>query len=185
MVSLVALWLPIVLSAVIVFVLSSIIHMLLPYHRSDYRQLPNQDQVMEALRRFDIQPGDYMVPRPGSMKDMGTPEFKAKMTAGPVFHATFWKYSPGMGPMLIQWFVYLLVVGLFAAYVTSRALGPGAEYLRVFRFAGATAFACYALALWQDSIWYRRAWSTTLKYTFDGLLYALMTAGTFGWLWPK
>ena len=58
-------------------------------------------------------------------------------------------------------------------------------YLRVFRFAGATAFIGYAVALWQMSIWYRRAWSTTIKATVDGLIYALLTAGTFGWLWPR
>ena len=47
------------------------------------------------------------------------------------------------------------------------------------------AFACYAIAGWQDSIWFKRSWSTTLKNTFDGLIYALVTAGTFGWLWPR
>jgi hypothetical protein len=77
------------------------------------------------------------------------------------------------------------VVGVFAAYVAGRALGPGAPYLQVHRFAGVTAFAAYALALAQSSIWYKRAWSTTLKSTFDGLIYALMTGGTFGWLWPR
>ncbi len=66
-----------------------------------------------------------------------------------------------------------------------RALGPGANYLHVFRFAGATAFLGYAGALSQMSIWYRRAWSLTIKSSFDGLIYGLLTAGTFGWLWPR
>jgi hypothetical protein len=186
MVSLVSLWLPILLSAVIVFVLSSVVHMVVPVHKNDFRALPNQDQVLDALRPFDIPPGDYMLPRPADMKDMATPAFKEKLQRGPVVVATFMKYNPaGMGPQLVQWFVYLLVVGVFSAYLTSRALGPGTPYLKVFRFAGTTAFAAYALALWQDSIWYKRSWGTTVKYTLDGLLYALMTAGTFGWLWPK
>jgi hypothetical protein len=55
----------------------------------------------------------------------------------------------------------------------------------VFRFAGTTAFIGYSVALWQMSIWYRRAWSTTIKATVDGLIYALLTAGVFGWLWPR
>jgi hypothetical protein len=185
MVSLVSLWMPIVLSAVIVFVLSSIIHMVLPYHRSDFRQLPNQDQVMDALHPFDIPPGEYMVPRPRDMKDLKSAEFAEKCKRGPVFTAIFWKYSGGIGSSLIQWFGFLLLVSLFAGYVTSRALGPGADYLQVFRFVGATSFLAYGLGSWPASIWYRRAWSTTLKQTFDGLLYALMTGGTFGWLWPK
>jgi hypothetical protein len=186
MVPLVSLWLPIVVSAVIVFVLSSLLHMVVPVHKNDFRALANQDQVLDALRPFDIPPGDYMLPRPADMKEMGTPAFKEKLQKGPVLVATFMKYNPaGMGPQLVQWFVYLLVVGVFAAYVCSRALPPGTHYLRVFRFAGVTAFSAYALALWQDTIWYKRSWSTTLKYTVDGLLYALMTGGTFGWLWPK
>jgi hypothetical protein len=90
-----------------------------------------------------------------------------------------------MGLSLTLWFLYCIVMGVFAAYVSGRALGPGAHYLSVFRFAGCTAFAGYALALWQNSIWYKRAWTTTLKSTFDGLVYALLTAGTFGWLWPR
>ena len=90
-----------------------------------------------------------------------------------------------MGRNLTLWFLYLVAVGIFAAYVTGRALSPGAPYLQVFRFTGAVAFAAYALALWQMSIWYRRAWTTTIKATVDGLIYALLTAGCFGWLWPR
>jgi hypothetical protein len=86
---------------------------------------------------------------------------------------------------LVQWFIYSLVVGLFAGYVASRALGPGAPYLEVFRFVGTAAFLGYSLALAQHSIWYMRNWITTLKSMFDGLVYALLTAGTFGWLWPR
>ena len=84
-----------------------------------------------------------------------------------------------------MWFVYLLVVSYFAAYIASRALAPGAYYLEVFRFAGATAFIGYAVALWQMSIWYHRSWGTTIRNTIDGLIYGLLTAGVFGWLWPR
>jgi hypothetical protein len=73
---------------------------------------------------------------------------------------------------------------VFAAYLASRALPPGAPYLEVFRFAGCTAFVGYTLALWQMTIWYRRALGTTIRSTIDGLIYALLTAGVFGWLWP-
>ena len=90
-----------------------------------------------------------------------------------------------MGKNLALWFVYCVVVGFFAAYVAGRALPPGAPYLRVFQLAGVTAFAGYALAVWQMSIWYRRDWTTTIKATIDGLIYALLTAGTFARLWPR
>ncbi|HEX8693720.1 MAG TPA: hypothetical protein VF746_14955 [Longimicrobium sp.] len=185
MTGLTALWLPILLSAVLVFVASAIIHMAPLWHRNDYPGVPDQDRVMDALRPFAIPPGDYMVPRATSGAEMKSPEFAEKMRQGPVVIMTVVPNGPwSMGRNLALWFLYCLVVSIFAAYVASRALPPGAEYLDVFRFAGTTAFIGYALALWQVSIWYRRAWSFTVKETFDGLIYALLAAGVFGWLWP-
>ena len=186
MVSVTSLWLPILLSAVFVFAVSSIIHMVLPYHRTDFRKLPSETELQEALRKFSIPPGDYMLPHAGGPEGMKKPEFLDKMNKGPVAVMTVMKSGPwNMGQNLMQWFLYCVIVGALAAYIAGRALEPGASYLRVFRFAGAAAFLCYAVALWQDSIWYKRAWSTTAKNTFDGLVYALVTAGTFGWLWPR
>jgi len=180
-----SLWLPILLSAVIVFLASSVIHMMLPWHKSDYPKMPNEDKVMDALRPLAIPPGDYMIPRPSSTQEMRAPEFLEKMKKGPVVVMTVLPNGPmGMGKNLTQWFLYSVVVGVFGAYVAGRALPPGAAYLSVFRFVGVTAFLAYAAALWQMSIWYRRAWITTIKATVDGLIYGLLTAGTFGWLWP-
>lgn len=186
MVELQALWLPILLSSVIVFVVSSIIHMALPWHKSDYPRVPDEDKLRQALRPLAIPPGDYMVPRASSMEEMRTPEFAAKLQQGPVLMLTVMPNGPfTMGRNLVLWFLYSVVVGIFAAYVAGRALPAGTDYLRVFQLAGATAFIGYSAALWQHSIWYRRAWTTTLKATVDGLIYALLTAGTFGWLWPR
>jgi len=181
-----SLWLPILLSAVIVFLASSIIHMATPWHKSDYPRVPNEDRVMDALRPLAIPPGDYMVPRPSNAKEMRSPEFAAKVKKGPVMVLTVMpnRLTP-MAQNLILWFLYSVIVSVFAAYVAGRALPVGAPYLGVFRFAGVAAFLGYAVALWQMSIWYRRAWSTTIKATVDGLIYALLTAGTFGWLWPR
>ena len=181
-----ALWLPILLSSVFVFAVSSVIHMALAWHKNDYRTMPNENQVTDALRPLAIPPGDYMVPRASSMSEMQSPEFVEKMSRGPVLVVTVMPNGPmAIGRSLVLWFLYSLVVGVFAAYVASRALPVGAHYLRVFQIVSVTAFLGYAGALWQMSIWYRRAWSTTLKSTVDGLIYALVTAGTFGWLWPR
>jgi hypothetical protein len=90
-----------------------------------------------------------------------------------------------MGSNLAQWFFYSIVVSVFAGYIASRAAGPGADYMTVFRFVGTAAFMGYSLGLAQHSIWYMRNWGTTLRSMFDGLVYALLTAGTFGWLWPR
>lgn len=180
------LWLPILLSAIAVFVASSVIHMALPWHKNDYPKMPDEARVMAAIRPLGIAPGDYMLPRPSSRQEMRSPEFAEKMKQGPVMMLTVFPNGPvAMGRNLGQWFVYAVVISIFAAYVAGRALPPGANYLRVFRFAGVTAFLGYTAALWQMSIWYRRAWSTTVKATIDGLIYALLTAGFFGWLWPR
>ena len=180
------LWLPILLSAVLVFVTSSIIHMASPWHRSDYPRVQNEDRLRDAIRPLAIPPGDYMVPRPTSRAHLRSPEFAEKINAGPVMIVTVLPNGPmSMGRNLTLWFLYCAANGLFAAYITGRALSPGAEYLEVFRFAGATAFIGYAVALWQMSIWYRRSWLTTFKATVDGLIYACLTAGVFGWLWPN
>ena len=186
MVYLTSLWLPIILSAVIVFVVSSVIHMVLPYHRNDVRKVGKEDEMLEALRRLDLPPGDYAVPHAGSMEGMKKPEFVEKMKKGPI---AFLTVAPGAEPSmavpLLLWFLYSVVVSLFAAYVAGRALPPGATYLEVFRFVGTSAFMGYSLGLLQNSIWYKRNWGTTLKSVVDGLVYALFTAGTFGWLWPR
>ena len=188
MVSLISLVLPTVLSAVLVFVASFLIHMVLGYHRNDLWKLPGEkeDQVLDALRRMNVSPGEYGVPHPGGPQGMKDPAFVAKMTKGPVVLLTV---SPGappaMGTNLMLWFFYTVLVGFFAAYIASRAVAPGGDYLTVFRFVGTTAFMGYSLGLPPESIWYKRRWSRTFKSMFDGLIYALLTAGVFGWLWPR
>ncbi len=186
MVGIMSLWLPILVSAIFVFVASALIHMFLPYHRSDFTKAPAEDDLMDALRRANIQPGDYVIPHAGSPKESRSSEYIDKMTKGPAAFLTVIKSGPPkMGKELGLWFVYCVIVSIFAAYVAGRALEPGVSYLSVFRFAGVTAFVGYSLALLQDSIWFKRAWSSTFKSMFDGLIYGLLTAGVFGWLWPS
>lgn len=183
---LIELWLPILVSAVIVFVASSLIHMVLPWHKSDYRKVPNEDKFMDTLRPLAIPPGDYMVPRPGSREEMRSSDFAEKFKKGPVVMMTVLPSgSFAMGRNLLLWFIYLIIVSVFSAYVAGAALSRYADYLEVFRFAGTAAFLSHSVAIWPLSIWYRRSWITTLKATIDGLIYAGLTAGTFGWLWPR
>lgn len=186
MVPTLTLWLPVLLAAVFVFAVSSVIHMALRFwHRDDFVAVPQEDAVMEALRPFGIPQGEYIIPHASSSKEMNDPAFREKLEKGPVAFLTVCSKDYGMGKSLLLWFLYCLLIGLFAAYLTGRALGPGASYTEVFRFSGTIAFCGYALALLQNSIWYKRKWSSTLKSMLDGLVYALVTAGTFGWLWPS
>lgn len=186
MVSLTALWLPIVVSAVLVFVASSILHMMLKYHNADYRKFPNEDEIRVAIQKGNPAPGQYMIPYmmgPEAMKD---PVMMEKFTKGPV-GLTFLRQPGGfqMGPFLGQWFVYCLVVSFFVAYVAAHTISPGTPYLAVFRVVGAVGFLAYAGARAQSAIWAGYPWSATIKDIVDGLIYGCVTAGTFGWLWPK
>jgi hypothetical protein len=185
MVHLSALWLPIVLSAVIVFIASSILHMLLPYHKGDYRQLPEEDKVLTALRAAGLKRGLYVFPY-CTHKDMKSPAVQEKYKQGPVGMMTILPVGPpAMPKYLIKWFVYCLVIGFFVAYLTGHTVAQGAHYLAVFRVAGTAAFLAYGLGNLSNSIWKGQMWGMTIKEVVDGLVYGLLTAGTFGWLWPR
>jgi hypothetical protein len=186
MISLASLVLPIVVSAIAVFFLSFLVHMVLKYHTNDMPAVPNEDGVMDALRKFNIPPGDYMMPRCKTTKEMKEPAFIEKMKKGPVVVMTVMPSGEmSMGKSLVQWFIYCLIVGVFTAFVTSRSLGAGQPGDVVMLLSSVAAFMGYALAQWQNSIWYRRKWSTTIKNTFDGVLYGLATGAVFALMWPK
>jgi hypothetical protein len=185
MVPLTMLWIPILLSAILVFAASSVLHMFLPYHWNDFGKVAEEDRVLADLRRARIPPGEYLVPHAASPREMNDPAFMLKKKEGPSFLLTVTPAGPPpMTRNLTQWFLYCVVVSGMAAYLGGRTVTAGADYLAVFRVTGTTAFAAYALGTWQQSIWYSHAWSTSLKTTFDGLVYALLVGGVFGWLWP-
>jgi hypothetical protein len=186
MVPISALWIPILLSAVIVFVASSVLHMVLPYHKSDYRKLPEEDRVVDVLRAAGVTPGPaYHFPHTTHI-EMKSPEVVEKFKRGPIGLLTVIPSGPpAMGKYLGMWFVYCVVVGIFAAFVAGSTLRPGTRYLVVFHLTGLAAFLAYGVGHLQDSIWRGQFWGVTAKHVFDGLIYALLTAGTFGWLWPR
>ena len=186
MVSLGSLWLPVLLSAVLVFITSSLIHMVLKYHASDYKRLPNEDAVRAAIRSGNPEPRQYVFPYAGGMKEMDTPEMKQKYLDGPIGVLALRRPGPfTMTPALGQWFLYSLLVSFFIAYIAAHSIPAGTRYLDVFRVVGAIGFLAYAAGQIPQSIWMGKPWSITWKDVFDGLLYGLVTAGVFGWLWPR
>lgn len=186
MVPITALWIPILLSAVIVFVASSILHMVLPFHRSDYRKLPEEEKVLDALRAAGVTAGrTYHFPHT-THQEMKSPETAEKFKRGPVgLMNVIPSGAPAMGKYLGLWFVYCVVVSIFAACVAGGTLSPGTRYPAVFHVTGLAAFLAYGVGQLQDSIWKGQTWGVTFKHVVDGLIYALLTAGTFGWLWPR
>ena len=184
MVPLTALWLPILLAAVIVFIASAIMHTVLTYHQSDCTQLPDEEKLLTAMRAAGVKRGYYHFPFT-THKEMKSPAVVEKFKQGPVGMMTVLQNGPPALPKyLVSWFVYCLVIGFFVAYLAAHTLARGANYLEVFRVVGTAAFLAYGLGQLANSIWKGQPWGMTIKEIIDGLIYGLLTAGTFGWLWP-
>jgi hypothetical protein len=184
MVNMVQLWMPILLSAVLVFLASSLIWMALPYHRTDATGVPDENALADVLRRQKLAPGIYVVPW-AVQKQRQTPEFQQKMKDGPVAMIT--SFAPGpmnMGKQLTTWFVYSVIISAIVAYVASHTVSPGQSYLAVFRVVGTVAWLAYGGAHAIYGIFWGRPWSVVGKDIFDALIYGCLTAGAFGWLWP-
>ncbi len=177
--------LPILVSALFVFVVSSMLHMLIPYHRGDAKHLSAEDAFCDGLRQSNPKPGLYMFPACSSMKDMASETMIQKYKTGPVGFLTIIKPgAPAMGKSLLQWFLFTILASFCAAYVVQFSMGPGAEYPQVFRLSGTVAIFIYALGYIPQSIWMGIPWKNTVKFLVDGVIYGLTTAGTMGWLWP-
>lgn len=179
------LWLPIVLSAVFVMIGSSVVWMALKYENAEWKPIPGEDQLRDVIRKLNLKaPGQYIFPH--IMGEGGAEAAMKKVEEGPNGVLLLRKPAKwSMTPMLVQAFIFYLVVSFFVAYVTSHALPRGTDYLRVFQIAGATGFMAYGLGLVQEAIWFGRTWKSTIKGMISALIYGCLTAGTFGWLWPR
>jgi len=185
MVSLTALWLPILVSAVVVFIASSIMHTVLKYHQSDCKQLPEEDKLLAAMRAAGVTPGFYILPY-SLPKDMKSEAMMEKYKQGPVGMMTIISNGPPEMPKFLgQWFGYCLLISFFVAYLTGHTVAFGAPYPAVFRVVGTAAFLAYGVGQISNGIWKGQPWGMTIKEVLDGLVYGLLTAGVFGWLWPR
>ena len=179
--TIVALWLPIFVSAILVFFASAIIWMAMPWHKSDFSKTRDEEGARRALGGHA--PGLYMLPYCIDQKQLKDPDVQKKFVDGPLAYITVVPNGlPQMGSKMLMSFVYYVFVGIICAYILSRTVGTGADYLTIFRVTGTVAFIAYGIAYIQDSIWFGRPWSVTAKNVFDALIYALMTGGAFGWL---
>jgi hypothetical protein len=178
------LWLPILVSAVAVFVTSALLHMLFTYHNSDYRKFSNEDEVRAAINKGGATAGQYILPYAmgAQFKDAAVQQ---KMKEGPTGFVLLRKPSgPEMGPNLMQWFVLTLVLSSLVAYVAALALAPGADHMAVFRVAAVTALLAYGGAVGQESIWRAVPWAAGVKAILDAVVFALVTGGLFAVTWP-
>jgi hypothetical protein len=179
------LWLPILLSAVAVFVVSSLFHMVIPIHKGDTLGMSNQEAVLDAMRAGDLRPGEYMFPFCAEMKDMASDDFRAKLARGPVGFMTVMPNGPmKFGASLVQWFVYSLVIGVLVAYVGDLSIPRGTGFSRAFQILGTVAVLPYAVSYLHDFIWKGKSLNVVLKFIFEGVVYGLVTGAIFAWFWP-
>jgi hypothetical protein len=186
MISLAQLWIPIVLSAVLVFAASSLIHMVFKWHNSDYRKLTNEDAVRAAIRASNPAPGQYMLPYCGDPKEMRKPEMLQKFTEGPTGFLNLMRPgAPSMGKPLALWFLLNLIIALAVGYLASHTVPFGVSFLAVCRFVGLVTFLAYASGSVSHAIWMGKPWNSAAKEVLDAFIYGLVSAVAFGWLWPR
>jgi hypothetical protein len=179
------LWLPVLLGTILCWIASALIHMALKYHNSDYQELANEDEVRSIVRKGNPSLGVHAVPYCVDMAKMNDEAMQNKFKEGPVAFVTIFENGmPNMGKLVGQQILYFLVGSVLVAYCATLALQPGADYMNVFRIVSAVSFLAFGWAQIPFSIWYGHKWSTSIKYLIDALIYGLLVAGSFAWLWP-
>jgi len=183
---LLSLWLPILLSAVVVFVISSLIHMVFKWHASDYGSLANEEAIRAAIRAGNPAPGRYVMPYCKEMKDMASEAMKQKYQEGPVAHLTLLPTgAPNMGKHLGLWFLWSLAIAAVAAFLAAQTYGPQVMHPRgASKMVGAVTFVAHGFGTVTESIWMGRPWSSSAKHLLDAALYGLGTGAVFFGLWP-
>jgi hypothetical protein len=178
------LWLPILLSAVAIFIASSLIHMVLKWHNADYRKLANEDEVGAALRNGSPTPGQYVLPYCLDHKEMGSEAMQKKFNEGPIGLITIRANGmPSMGKSLSQWFVYCLIIAAITGSIARSALGPTPVTGMIACVVGTTSFLAFTGGSVQMGIWMGKPWRSVLFDAFDGVIYATICALMFSWLW--
>jgi hypothetical protein len=179
-----SLWIPVLVSAIAVFVASSLLHMFLKYHSADHRKLPNEEAVRDALGKANLEPGMYFTPycTHAQMKD---PAVLAQFEKGPVAIITSYpKGTPMLPKHLALWFGLCFLVSFSTAYVARHTLNYGAPGMLVLQVTGTVAFVAYNYGQISDSIWKGQPWANTLRHLLDGAIYAVITGLVFKVLWP-
>ncbi|GAB4549309.1 MAG: hypothetical protein Tsb0013_10460 [Phycisphaerales bacterium] len=186
MVPILDLWLPIVLSTVIVFIASAVAWMAIPkWHQPDLKVLPDEATFAGDLGRHELAPGQYMWPNCGSSEEMKSDEFKRRWAEGPWGLLRVAGTRPSFGVNLVVTFVYFLVVSVVVGFLASRAFGSGAGYYEVFGFCFLASALAHCTMNLPNSMFLMEPRRWMLTNLIDGFVFAMLTAGTFAGLWPE
>ena len=184
--SIINLWLPILLSGVVVFFASFVTWALLPFHNKEYKALPGEEQFVDAIKRHNVPAGDYMFPFAAcNSEKMKDPAFREQLKSMPMGHLRVWHGQPNMGKNMALTVLVFMVIGVFVAYLTSQTLTPGADKMRVFQIATTAAFMAHAFGGMCNAIWFGKSLRGFTLDFIDAVVYALITGAIFTWLWPS
>ncbi len=184
---LIPLWLPILLSAAAVWVISIMFGMALPHHKQDWIGLPDEDGFMDSIRGSGIKPGNYLFPDFRGREAMKSVKVQKALKEGPVGHLSVWRTPVTMGDKLVGSFIVYLVVSTLIAYLTRVAL-PGAAppppFAKVFQIAATAGVLAYSFSFIPNALWFGAYKRTIAASIIDGVIYGLVTGAIFAWRWP-
>tara|TARA_R110002072_G_scaffold42064_12_gene118139 strand:- start:90993 stop:91589 length:597 start_codon:yes stop_codon:yes gene_type:complete len=184
MVHLAELWMPLLITSVVVFFASAIMWMAMPHHKKDINFVGDKEPgFLDALKSTDLKAGFYLYPG-CEAKDLKTDEGKAKWDAGPWGSLIVSPGKPNFGMNLVKTFVVYAIITVFVAYITGHSVPAGAEYMHVFRVAGTTAILGHCMGGLVNDFFLGKPTRFIVTCFIDGLVYALLTAGIFAAMWP-
>ena len=182
---LIPLWLPILLSAVVVWIISAVVWMALPHHKRDFIALPDEDSFMDAVRKSGIKPGNYIFPDFRDSKAMKSEKMQKALNEGPVGHLSVWQTPLTMGSKMVATFIVYLVVSTLIAYLTRVALPGAAPFAKVFQVAATAGILAYCFSFIPNAVWFGSYKRTIAANIVDGIVYGLITGAIFAWRWPQ
>ena len=179
-VSSLSLLLPTVLSAVALFFLSFLSWMVVQLHAADWRKLPHEDELREALRKSGINGGNFMFPGVEQPAEGRSPEFQQKVQQGPTGVLTVFG-SVNMARNLALTMLYFLVTSYCLGYLATLGIPRGAEFFTVFRFVATAGLLTHLSSILSHAIWFH---CRVVGHGVESIVYALTLGFIFGALWP-
>ena len=181
---LIPLWLPILLSAAVVWIVSAVVWMALPHHKQDFIGLPDEDGFSDFIRKSGIKPGNYVFPDFRGREAMKSEKITKALEEGPVGHLSVWRTPVTMGGKMVATFIVYLVVSTLIAYLAAVALPKAADFAKVFQVVGTAGILAYCFAFIPNNIWFGTHPRTIIASIIDGIFYGAITGAIFAWRWP-
>ncbi|MCC6425806.1 MAG: hypothetical protein IT435_03190 [Phycisphaerales bacterium] len=179
-----ALWLPILVSAVAVWIASAIVWMAMPHHKKDYIELPDEKGFTAFLKSQNIPAGVYGFPDCKTPEKRNSPEMKEAWQHGPMGMLYVWKTPMSMGGKMFATFLVFLCASAGIGYLASIAITGSPEGMHVFRIVATAGTLTYCFSFIPNMIWFGAYRRTIVANIVDGIAYGVITGLVFMWMWP-